>query len=73
MPAKGEWRKVLDIIRKVIRTEQPAFLLEVAMFSLPQGFSIFQHSRLFIINKSDKGHSRSSIYFLLARDNVGGC
>jgi hypothetical protein len=47
-----------------------ALLWEVAMFTLFKCFSIFQNFRLFI---SDKGNLWSSGYFLLARDDVGGC
>jgi hypothetical protein len=80
MTAKGDWGKVLNIIERSLGLgSQPyvlfslAVLSEVAMFSLFQCFSIFQHSRLFIIYISDKGCHWSSVYFLLARDNVRGC
>jgi hypothetical protein len=60
MTVKGEWGKMLDIIRKVIGDGQPAIcvvfplalLSEVAMFALSQCFSIFQQERICQSSKS---------------------
>jgi hypothetical protein len=52
---RGNWGKVLDIIRRSLDLGSQAYTLfssglvsEVAIFALFQCFSIFQHSRLLI-------------------------